>query len=304
MTPKVSIIIPTYNRARLLETTLNSVFSQTYENYEVLVIDDGSTDDTEKVLKKFKKIRYFKKKNGGVSSARNLGIKNSKGNLIAFLDSDDLWHEKKLEKTVKKFKNSNIALVYTNYLLFAKDDCAKKEIKVPFYGKKTYEKLLLGNFIPNSSVVIRKKVLKKTGLFYEGFNCKASYEDWDLWLRITKMRCTGMVTEPLLFYRRHNSNTLTGSSFRELKKDLFLVLKRAFERDKSINWFLKRRAIAGIFRLLGSKYFYGSDLKSAKINYLKSFIFNPFDFETVIFLIKSLLPIELTKLLRKIKNYF
>ena len=101
-TPKVSVIIPTYNRASVIQRAVDSVYHQSFNNWELLLVDDGSTDQTKEILKGFKKdpkFRYFKTKNHGVSSARNLGLKQAQGEWIAFLDSDDEWLPKKTGKT-------------------------------------------------------------------------------------------------------------------------------------------------------------------------------------------------------------
>jgi len=101
----ISVIIPTYNRYEVLQRALNSVYSQTHKPKEIIVIDDGSTDNTSQIQNLFPQIKYYYQENSGVSSARNLGIKNSVSEWIAFLDSDDEWHEKKLKEHVELHKN-------------------------------------------------------------------------------------------------------------------------------------------------------------------------------------------------------
>jgi len=108
MIPRISVIIPAYNRANYLTEAINSVLSQTYRNFELIVVNDGSQDNTEEILKKYVgKIKYFYQENNGVSSARNKGIDNSKGEFLCFLDSDDLWEKKKLEKQIDYFNTKN-----------------------------------------------------------------------------------------------------------------------------------------------------------------------------------------------------
>ena len=102
--PKVSVIIPTYNRAHYICETIDSILAQTYRDYEIIVVDDGSADNTRKVLQKYDgKVRYFYQKNRGPSAARNFGISQSQGEYIAFLDDDDLWTENKLELQIDFF---------------------------------------------------------------------------------------------------------------------------------------------------------------------------------------------------------
>ena len=122
--PVVSVIIPTYNHAMYIERTLESVFQQTYKNYEIIVIDDGSTDNTQEVIKSYEnKITYICKENEGTAKSRNLGLKIAKGKYVAFLDSDDLWMPQKLELQVTLLdKNIDIGLVCTDFEIFCENE--------------------------------------------------------------------------------------------------------------------------------------------------------------------------------------
>ena len=111
----ISVVIPTYNRYEVLQRALNSVFAQTHPPYEIIVIDDGSTDTTQQIAQDFPNIKYFHQENRGVSSARNLGIEKSTQNWVAFLDSDDEWHKDKLkEQTLFHEENPDILMSYTD----------------------------------------------------------------------------------------------------------------------------------------------------------------------------------------------
>ena len=121
LTPKVSIILPTYNRAYIIEKGINSLLNQTYQDFEIIIVDDGSTDNTEEIIKKLqekdKRIKYIKlKTNKGAATARNIGIKAARGEYIAFQDSDDEWMHEKLEKQVKVLDTSSKeVVVYTGF---------------------------------------------------------------------------------------------------------------------------------------------------------------------------------------------
>lgn len=184
--PKVSIILPTYNRSWIIARAVKSVLDQTFEDFELVIIDDGSTDDTDEVLKKFSdsRIKLIKTEvNGGVCRARNLGLKNAKGELVAYLDSDNLWYKNYLEVMVDAFKK-NIVLVYSGQNLILIGG-AKDSPKV--LGRKTRNekynltKLTYGNYIDISCVLHKKAVLAEVGYFDE--NLKV-LEDWDLFARI------------------------------------------------------------------------------------------------------------------------
>ncbi|GAH74960.1 unnamed protein product, partial [marine sediment metagenome] len=167
--PTVSVIIPTYNRAYLIGRAIQSVLNQTYQDFEIIVVDDGSTDDTEEIVRSFKdkRIGYVRhEKNKGAAAARNTGIKAAKSEYIAFQDSDDEWLPEKLEKQMKVFENAppEVGVVYTDFLRIK----GNKKIHIPFSWVtqkegNIHKELLKGNFVTTQSVVIRKKCFKKSG---------------------------------------------------------------------------------------------------------------------------------------------
>lgn len=171
----ISIIIPTYNTAKYVTEAIDSALAQTYKDYEIIVIDDGSTDNTEEVLQPYMdRIRYIKKENGGPASARNLGIKEAQGEFLAFLDADDLWLADKLEWQMK-FMTDDVGMIGYSVGCEETDDIN--------YVK--FEDLIVQNKFCNTSVLIRKSCLDEIGNFDEGENFKA-VEDWDMWLRLAK----------------------------------------------------------------------------------------------------------------------
>ena len=180
--PTVSVIIPTYNHARLLEKALASVFAQTFKEYEVIVVNDGSTDDTAQVVAKFgTRVKYIEQANRGVSSARNRGIRESRGRYIAFLDPDDTWFPDKLEKQITLLEaRTELGFVYASARAVDEDG--------NFLGNKpdrvhsnTLEELLRRNFIPTLTVVVRREFLEGVGYFDEELS---GPEDYHLWLRL------------------------------------------------------------------------------------------------------------------------
>ena len=206
----ISVIIPSYNSGKFLGEAIESVVNQTYKNIEIIVINDGSTDNTEEIAKKWQKrderVRYLKhKENKGLSAARNTGIRTSKGDVIAFLDADDIWLENKLEKQMDKIEKG-ADLVYSDAILIS--EIGKKlgknhweRIKIrPYSGKSCLKLLFQRDFIsPASSVILKKKIFEKIG----GFDEKLKYvEDYDFYLRALKEAITiDYIKAPLLFYR-------------------------------------------------------------------------------------------------------
>jgi glycosyltransferase involved in cell wall biosynthesis len=172
------------------------VYAQTYTPYEVIVVDDGSIDNTSKIQKDFPHITYIYQKNSGVSSARNGGIKEAKGEWIAFLDSDDEWVESKLEKQVALHqKQEDILMSYTQEIWFRDNKRINIPKKFQKIGKDTFlENLSYCNLAP-SSVMLHKKVLKRVGAFDESMEV---CEDYDLWLRIALEFKVALLPEDLI----------------------------------------------------------------------------------------------------------
>jgi len=186
----VSIILPTFNRAHTLRRAIDSVYKQTYSDWELIIIDNNSTDGTEAIVEGYLggRIKYFKINNEGIiAKSRNLGIKQSKGELIAFLDSDDWWSSNKLHISVREMMSFGADLVYHNLFKATNE---KQIFYLPIRGRTLegdiFNDLLSGgNCIPNSSVVVKKKIFSIVGYLCESPETN-TWEDYDIWLRIAK----------------------------------------------------------------------------------------------------------------------
>jgi len=187
--PEISVIIPTYNRAHLISRSIQCVLNQSYQDFEIIVVDDCSIDNTEEVIREFQKkderIRYIRhEKNKGPAAARNSGIKAAKGEYIAFQDSDDEWLPEKLYKHMMIFKKveKKIGVVYSGFWKIRNGK--KLYIPSPYVFQKEgniHKELLKGNFIGMPASVVRKECFTKIG----NFDIKIPYlEDWELWIRI------------------------------------------------------------------------------------------------------------------------
>jgi len=174
---KYSVVIPTFNRATLLPRAIESVLAQTFLPSEIIVVDDGSTDNTKELVLNYPQVTYIYKENRGVSSARNEGIRRAKFEYIAFLDSDDTWHSEKMYSQLQ----SDALVSYTDEV-WIRD---KQSIKIPKKFRKnsptTFESEIHFCNIAPSSVVIHRKVFEKVGIFDTSLEV---CEDYDLWLRI------------------------------------------------------------------------------------------------------------------------
>lgn len=228
--PLVSVVIPTYNREHLLIESINNALWQTYQNIEIIVVDDGSQDGTKAIMENYQnpKVSYFYKANGGPSTARNEGIRRSSGKYIAFLDSDDLWNPTKLEAQVKFLEsNPDVGLVTTNHRFI---DATGGTIKDP--GKKfgyTPQNGFIHGVLEitfpiatTSTFMVRKSVLDEVGIFNESFGIS---EDLDLWIRIGLKFEVGYIGDVLVSVRLHEAHLMGQTPRYQVWKQSVTVLE-------------------------------------------------------------------------------
>jgi len=206
MNPLISVIIPTYNRKDIILESINSVLVQEPKNFEIIVVDDGSTDDTSNFIESFNlPVSVIRKENGGVASARNAGIKASKGEYISFLDSDDLWLPGILKEQVEYLlSHPDIPLVYTDQILSIKgENPGITRFGVTNTTHEQKSKFDLPGFaqsppIHTSSVMVRKSIFNELGYFNENLKI---HEDTDMWNRISEKYNLGYIEKPLAVFR-------------------------------------------------------------------------------------------------------
>jgi glycosyltransferase involved in cell wall biosynthesis len=246
--PLVSVIIPTYNHANFIGDAIRSVIAQTYNIWELIIVNNYSEDNTAEIVQSFKnqKIRLINFHNNGIIAAsRNEGIKNSTGDFIAFLDSDDIWFPEKLEKQIKLFKrHPDLMLIGTNGFFFPGKN--KKILKINSDLELSLKKLLLENKILNSSAVIRKIAVDSTGYLDESLELCA-IEDYDYWLRIlNNFDNSALVLKKQLFlYRIHNTNISGNETQRDYIKEfnqvIIIIEKYRQKMPEYIEYVYKRR---------------------------------------------------------------
>lgn len=216
--PKVSVIIPTYNRAHLIRLTLESVRRQTFRDYEIVVVDDGSTDGTGEVVAECApEARYLWQENVGIPEVLNVCVRESRGEYVAFLGSDDALLPGTLERQAGLLDaNPNVGLVHGAAWLMNEEGRLTEMLKPPFAqgsyvrsGQEEVVDLLMSNHIVAPTVMARKRCFDDAGLFDGRFGL---YEDWNMWTRILRRWDVGYIDEPLTFYRVHSGEA--GSIFR------------------------------------------------------------------------------------------
>lgn len=202
----VSVIMPTYNHGKFIAESIESVLDQTYRNLELIIIDNYSDDNTEEIVRSYndERIQYFKFHNKGViAAARNFGLKKISGDYVAFLDSDDIWHNNKLEKQLPHFHETDIIGVATNFTIIS-DTSYYRNSNLPKsrkgYVDFNYKNILNANHLITSSVVVRRNVLEQVGGFDESRDF-CFIEDWELWLRMARSGSFRILEQPLLSYR-------------------------------------------------------------------------------------------------------
>jgi glycosyltransferase involved in cell wall biosynthesis len=212
MLPKVSVVVPTHNRAGLLPTAIRSVLNQTFPDFEIVVVDDGSIDNTWEVRREFQdtRIRWLRHDvpRGG-AAARNTGIAHSKGEFIAFLDDDDEWYPEKLARQMEVMVRApaKVAAIYSGYLVVDKDSGRICRRRIPSARGNLRQKLLEENPIGGtSSMLLKRSCLNKVGMFDETL---PSFQDRDLWIRLSREYYFDYVEEPLLSYFLHSEKVWT-----------------------------------------------------------------------------------------------
>lgn len=233
--PRVSVVIPTYNRAHIVGEAIQSVLDQQYSNLELIVVDDGSGDDTEQAVRPYlSKIKYLRKSNGGPASARNHGIAAASGEFVAFLDSDDLYLPGKLARQVRQFQEEpETVLAYCWFLISDGDGRLRMGRRCRLHGS-VYRELLgecmKGPLYP-SAVMIRRTAFEQAGTFDETMRIA---DDTDLFCRIARLGPIGLIPEPLVQLRRFGDNVSRGPGRARYLALTTRILEKAFSGDESL----------------------------------------------------------------------
>jgi glycosyltransferase involved in cell wall biosynthesis len=194
--PLVSVVITTYNYAQYLSNAIESVLKQTHSNLEILIVDDGSTDDTRMIVEKYAgSLSYFFKENGGISSARNFGVTRARGSYIVFLDSDDKFHQNYITEALEILREQTPSVGFS----YTQLQCFEASSQITEFGEYDVERLKDSNCIP-SVCLVRADVARK----YQYDETISILEDWNFYLTLAENGVSGvLLNKPLVYYRKH-----------------------------------------------------------------------------------------------------
>lgn len=307
MEPRISVIIPTYNAARFVAEAIDSALGQTLAPLEVIVVDDGSTDETERVLESYgDRIRVVRQSNGGPAAARNRGIQESKGNLIAFLDHDDVWLAEKLKKQWERLRNHpGAGLVHSNYFSWREDTGEMVLERDPSddHSGHCYVKTFMNNSIIPSVVMIKRECLDRVGPFDESI-LPASADDYDLFLRLARHYEFAYLNEPLTLYRLHSSNASNAGLVMATKT--LLVVRKCLSDDPNLSRLAGRSRVRKRFHTLmfdiGYHHHNGYRRAEARRFFRQALLYQPWRVYTLSLYLANFLPTPWTRALRRFKD--
>lgn len=282
--PLISVIVPAYNRADFILRPLNSVCNQSYNNFEIIVVDDGSTDNTASFIKNYKdkRIKYIKHtENRGVPSARNTGIKAARGEYITFLDSDDEIYPEKFEIQLNRLcdLSDSYGLIYCGYSLFINSTEEHVMDIVPEEYGNICDALLKRCIFAVHTPLIRKSCFEECGLFDESL---PGCEDWDMWIRLSQHYKFTFVPDILAKFYIHGEQKSTNLKNKiQARKDLLSKHKTLLEKKKSI-YSLHLRRIGSLYSLDGNR-------SEGRKYLIKAIVANPVNFGSYVHLVLSVL---------------
>lgn len=309
--PKISVIIPAYNAEKTIAETIQSVQKQTFPNFELIVINDGSKDRTVEIVESIKdeRLKIFSYENGGLPVARNRGISHATGDFIAFLDADDLWTADKLERQLMALEHNPEAGVAYSWTCFMDVDEQGKPLsflpspKYSFAGN-VYEKLLVSDFIHSgSNTLIRRQAIDSTGEFDPTLK---SCEDWDYWLRLSNRWHFVVVPKHQILYRR--TPGAMSSKVEVMKEASLIAMEKAYQAAPPELQYLKNYTFTSFHIYCASLYLQHSTnfggASQARQHLLSAIHLNPktlLDKTTQKLVIKLLFQLILPS---KLANYF
>lgn len=271
--PRVSVVIPSFNMGELLSDAIESVLHQTYKSYEIIIVDDGSTDNTREIAEKYlaKGVRYHQQKNQGVAAARNAGIRLSKGEFVAFLDADDLWLPDKLELQMDAINEFNVGIIACGYRLidYVSGSSLSEVVRKNYSGREElYKTLCISQIIPacSSGMVIKTDYFRTVGYFDEALRIA---EDWEIWLRLAERYEIKFVELPLVVLRVN----IKKPSYRVISNEEIYV-RKVIEKRVPLRY--RAKSYAALYARLGRSSLASRDRRRGMGYLLRSILWHPF----------------------------
>lgn len=271
--PTVSVVIPNYNYGRFIAEAIESVLAQTHPIQEIIVVDDGSTDDSIEIIKRFSaKVKLISQQNRGVGAARNVGVKSSNGEFIAFLDADDIWLPTKIEEQLKGFTDK-VVLVSCGKREFDSQNGKTLVVRLPDRIEWSAEDILLRRYslvLGCSALMTRRKTFEEIGDFDEQL---AIAEDWDFCYRAAKHGKVTCVPKVLVDYRSHGGNV----HLKTLKLERFTLLayENIFREADEKTLRLQSRCYGNLHKILAGAFFQSGDYRAFINHTIKALWYEP-----------------------------
>ena len=336
----VSIIIPCYNRADIVGETIDSVLAQTYERFEIILVDDGSTDNTREIISAYAdhRIRYFYQANGGLSAARNSGLNVAEGEFVAFLDSDDIWLDWKLSAQVEIFRrHPEAGLIWSDMSTFTNagkiddqrhlrtfysaystinfedtherpgtlsdlvTDVSPDLANCPYYVADVFHYMFSGNLVHPSTAIVRRERLQKSGPFEPELTGFGA-EDYHFYFRICSEGPVAFLDAPTTLYRIHPSQMSTCNRLLEARANLHVVTHWLHRRPRSLPKKVVRRSLASSHAWLGTEELNAGNLRAATRHFWHSLRHHKTQPSTLLLLFLSLIPQRAAGMLRALKR--
>lgn len=336
----VSVIVPCYNRADIVGETIESVLAQSYQLLEIIIVDDGSTDHTREVVMRYSdpRIRYFYKANGGLSSARNAGLDEARGEYIAFLDSDDVWHPWKLSAQIEIFcRYGSVGLVWSDMSTFEvvgrviaerhlrdyysaysvvdlearhsaaghlgqlTDGAPVRMAAYPFYVFDVFHEMFSGNLVHPSTAVVRRQRLRESGPFELEVTGHGA-EDYHFYFRICALGPVAFLDAPTTLYRVHSSQLSTCNRLHEARGNLKVVTHWLDRRPSTLPQPVIQKSLATSHAWLGAEELNAGDPRAASRHLWRSLRLDGRQPSTLLLLMISLIPPHAAAVLRAMKR--
>jgi GT2 family glycosyltransferase len=300
--PLVSVIIAAYNAEQYLAEALDSVAAQTFQNFEVIVVDDGSTDRTADIVAGYSQVHCLHQPNRGQPAARNAGIRAARGKYIAFLDADDLWLPSKLEKQVNfLMSHADVDWIYSDAIVVDAENrtaICKVGERLTLHEGPILRELLLCSFIASPTPLIKREVFADAVLFDESPNAKIG-EDWKMWLRIAERHPVAVIREALAVVRIHGQSMTQAVGAQAMYESKRRIIEDSVARNAESLHGVESRALSALATAGGLRELRMGRGHAARAMFMKAIRKQPLDLRTYAYLAAACLPPTLLTALGK-----